>query len=63
MDKLDFSSHQTRKKTDLQYEMLFNYYTVESPRNYSHVIMDQEPVVEYIRIGFILSTQFLKRLR
>ena len=31
--------------------MLFNYYTVESPRNYSHVIMDQEPVVEYIRIG------------
>ena len=54
MDKLDFSSHQTRKKTDLQYEMLFNYYTVESPRNYSHVIMDQEPVVEYIRIGFIL---------
>ena len=52
MYNLDFSSHQTRKKTDLQYEMLFNYYTVESPRNYSHVIMDQEPVVEYIRNGF-----------
>ena len=56
MDKLDFSSHQTRKKTDLQYEMLFNYYTVESPRNYRHVIMDEEPFVEYVRNDFILST-------
>ena len=35
--------------------MLFNYYTVESPRKYKHVIMDSEPVVEYIRKGFRLE--------
>jgi len=59
------SSHQTRKKTDLQYEMLFNYYTVESPRNYSHVIMDQEPVVEYISLydNYRMNAINLQRLR
>ena len=56
MDKWDFSSHQTRKKTDLQYAMLFDYYTIESPRNYKYVIMDEEPYVEYVRNDFILST-------
>ena len=44
------SSHQTRKKTDLQFETLFNYFVVESPRNYKHVTIDQEPFVDYVNL-------------
>ena len=27
--------------------MLFNYFVVESPRNYKHVTIEQEPFVDY----------------
>ena len=35
--------------------MLFNYFTIESPRNYRHVIMEEAPVTEYGRIGFSIK--------
>ena len=30
--------------------MLFNYFVVESPRNYKHVTIDQEPFVDYVNL-------------
>ena len=52
------SSHRLRSKTDLQYYILFIYYTIESPNNrnidkpyYKHVIREQEPVVGYYAMG------------
>ena len=53
-----FSSHHLRAKTDLQYYILFIYYTIESPNNrnadkpyYKHIIREQEPVVGYYSMG------------
>ena len=30
--------------------MLFNYFVVESPRNYKHVTIEQEPFVDYLSL-------------
>ena len=30
--------------------MLFNYFVVESPRNYKHVTIEQDPFVDYISL-------------
>ena len=50
-----FSSHTRRKKTDLQFQMMNIYYTMESPRNneydkypyFKHVIKPQDEIVGY----------------
>ena len=50
-----FSSHTRRKKTDLQFQMMNIYYTIESPRNkeldkypyFKHVIKPQDEIVGY----------------
>lgn len=44
------SSHRVRLKTDLQFEMMFIYYSLESPRNYNVTTMNEEPVVGYYGI-------------
>ena len=38
-------------KTDLQFEMMFIYYSLESPRNYNVTTMKEAPVVGYYGLG------------
>ena len=40
-----------RLKTDLQFEMMFIYFTLQSPRNYSATVMKEAPVVGYYGLG------------
>lgn len=50
-----FSSHTRRKKTDLQFQMMTIYYTIESPRNrdywkypqFKHTVKPQDDIVGY----------------
>ena len=52
---LEFSSHTRRKKTDLQFQMMTIYYTIESPRNrdywkypqFKHIVKPQDDIVGY----------------
>lgn len=49
--RISFSSHRVRLKTDLQFEMMFIYYSLESPRNYNVTTMKEAPVVGYYGLG------------
>ena len=50
-----YSSHTRRKKTDLQFQMMTIYYTIESPRNrdywrypqFKHTVKPQDDIVGY----------------
>ena len=52
---MEFSSHTRRKKTDLQFQIMTIYYTIESPRNrdywkypqFKHIVKPQDDIVGY----------------
>lgn len=59
------AGHKIRARNDIQYEMMYYYYVIESPNNYKYELRDEQVDVDYyaLRNHYLKNRYHLKRIR